>query len=225
MRSESQIVTLECAGNGRSMLSPATEGEQWTLGAVSTAEWTGVPLIEVLNRAGIGSGAREVLFRGADHGGTTYFERSLTLEAVRDSHPLLAYAMNGKPLPDRHGYPLRVIVPGWYGMASVKWLAAIELMENAFAGYFQTDKYVYEWERNGRVVREPVTITRVRAVITEPGADEELGAGNMAIRGVAWSGAAPIACVEVSTGHRPGRPHPARAAGMESPRLWSERHS
>ena len=203
MRSETKVVTLECAGNGRSMFNALTDGEQWTLGAVSTAEWTGVPLVEVLDRVGIGQGAREVLFRGADHEGTTCFERSLALDVARDSRSLLAYAMNGEPLPERHGYPLRLIVPGWYGVASVKWLTEIELIENAFAGYFQTDKYVYEWERDGRVVREPVTVARVRSMITEPASDAEIPAGNLAIRGLAWSGAAPIARVEVSIGGGP----------------------
>ena len=204
MRSETQVVTLECAGNGRSMLNPPVEGEQWSLGAVSTAEWTGVPLVEVLDRAGIEPGAREVLFRGADHGtvegrtGITHFERSLKLDAIRDSQALLAYAMNGEPLAVPHGHPLRVIVPGWYGVTSVKWLTEIELIDEAFAGYFQADRYVYEWERNGQVVREPVTVTRIRALITEPGPDEEVEPGNLAIRGVAWSGAAPIGRVEVS---------------------------
>ena len=224
MRSESQVVTLECAGNGRSMFSAATEGEQWTLGAVSTAEWTGVPLVDVLDRAGVEPRAREILFRGADRGSVegqtiiTAFERSLALDVARDSRSLLAYAMNGEPLPERHGYPLRLIVPGWYGVASVKWLTEIELIENAFAGYFQTDKYVYEWERDGRVVRDPVTVARVRSMITEPASDAEIPAGNLAIRGLAWSGAAPIARVEVSIGGGPWRK--ARLMGNQNRYGW-----
>jgi DMSO/TMAO reductase YedYZ molybdopterin-dependent catalytic subunit len=206
MPSTTLVVTLECAGNGRSMLDPPVDGEQWSLGAVGTAEWTGVPLAEILDRAGIVTGAREVLFRGADRGPVdgrtevTRFERSLRLETIRDSQTLLAYAMNGQPLPVRHGYPLRVIVPGWYGVSSVKWLTEIELIQEAFAGYFQADRYVYEWERNSDVVREPVTVTRVRALITEPGPDEAVECEKVPIRGVAWSGAAPIARVEVSIG-------------------------
>lgn len=204
MRSETRVVTLECAGNGRSQLNPPVEGEQWGLGAVSTAEWTGVSLTAVLDLAGIEPGAREVLFRGADGGRVegrtevTRFERSLKLDVIRDSQALLAYAMNGEPLPTQHGHPLRIIVPGWYGVTSVKWLTEIDLIDEAFAGYFQGDRYVYEWERNGQVVREPVTVTRVRALITEPGSDEAVEPGNLPIRGVAWSGAAPIARVEVS---------------------------
>jgi DMSO/TMAO reductase YedYZ molybdopterin-dependent catalytic subunit len=204
MRSQTLVVTLECAGNGRTAFQPPVEGEQWKPGAVSTAEWTGVPLAEVLDRAGVRSGAREVLFRGADGGSVpgrsepVRFERSLQLDYVRDADVLLAYAMNGEPLPIQHGHPLRVIVPGWYAVASVKWLTEIELIDRPFAGYFQADRYWYEWEREGKVVREPVTLQRVRALITEPAPNQELQCGELAIRGVAWSGAAPIARVEVS---------------------------
>ena len=111
------------------------KGEQWNFGAVSTAEWTGVPLLEVLDRAGVKAGAREVVFRGADSGmpdGSSEairFERSLSLDDARGAEVLLAYAMNGEPLPVQHGYPLRLIVPGWYAVASVKWLTEIEVIE------------------------------------------------------------------------------------------------
>jgi DMSO/TMAO reductase YedYZ molybdopterin-dependent catalytic subunit len=186
------------------MFDRPTEGEKWGHGAVSTAEWTGVPLGEILDRAGVRSEAREVLFRGAD-GGTVdgraepmRFERSLGLDDARDSDVLLAYAMNGEPLPVEHGFPLRLIVPRWYAVASVKWLSEIELIDRAFTGHYQGDKYRYEWEREGRVVSEPVTLQRVRALITEPSPQADVPAGELAIRGVAWSGAAPIARVEVS---------------------------
>jgi DMSO/TMAO reductase YedYZ molybdopterin-dependent catalytic subunit len=208
MRSQTQVVTLECAGNGRTLLDPPVEGEKWGLGAVSTAEWTGVPLVEVLDRAGIKPGAREVVFRGADRGTvagkeqTIGFERSLTLDDARDSDAVLAYVMNGEPLPIQHGFPLRAIVPGWYAVTSVKWLTEIELVGEPFSGHFQTDSYFYERERDGEMVREPVTLQRVRTLITEPRPHEEIERGELAIRGVAWSGAAPIARVEVSVGGR-----------------------
>ena len=204
MPSRSVVVTLECAGNGRSAFTPPTDGEKWNVGAVSTAEWTGVPLVEVLDRAGIRSGARAVVFRGAD-GGTLdgqvapiRFERSLELDQARDGEVLLTYAMNGEPLPLQHGYPLRLIVPGWYAVASVKWLTEIELIDRPFDGHYQADKYHFEWQRDGSLVREPVTLQRVRALITEPVHDQEVRSGDLVIRGVAWSGAAPIARVEVS---------------------------
>src|SRR5262249_45031669 len=145
MRSETRVVTLECAGNGRSLLEPPVDGEKWHLGAVSTAEWTGVPLVEVLDRAGIRPDAREVVFRGGDAGtvhaptATIRYERRLGIDDARDSEALLAYAMNGEPLPIQHGHPLRVIVPGWYAVASVKWLTEIEIIGHAFSGQFQTD--------------------------------------------------------------------------------------
>ncbi|RDK01020.1 oxidoreductase [Paraburkholderia lacunae] len=206
MRSQTQVVTLECAGNGRTKFHPAVDGEKWELGAVSTAEWTGVPLVEVLDRAGVCPAAREVLFRGADGGtvtdlpGPIRFERSLQLGHARDPDLLLAYAMNGEPLPIQHGHPLRLVVPGWYAVASVKWLSEIEIIDKPFDGYYQANKYWYEWERNGRAVREPVTLQQVRALITDPMSDQEVRRGALAIRGVAWSGAAPIAHVEVSVG-------------------------
>lgn len=206
MRSQSKVVTLECAGNGRSLFAPPIAGEKWNLGAVSTAEWTGVPLVEILDRAGISGTAQEVLFRGADGGRVdgqselVRFERSLKLDQARDADVLLAYAMNGEPLPIQHGYPLRLIVPGWYAVASVKWLDEITLIERPFAGHYQCDKYWYECERDGELVREPVTLQRVRALITEPGPDREVPRGELAIRGVAWSGAASIARVDVSVG-------------------------
>ncbi len=206
MRSQTLVVTLECAGNGRTLFQPPIEGEKWNLGAVSTAEWTGVPLVEILDRAGIRGGTREVLFRGADGGQLSdllmpiRFERSLQLDHARDTDLLLAYAMNGEPLPLQHGYPLRLVVPSWYAVASVKWLTEIEVIDRSFVGYYQTDKYWYEWEREGQVVREPVTLQQVRALITDPASTHEIPRGALAIRGVAWSGAAPIARVEVSVG-------------------------
>lgn len=206
MPSQTQVVTLECAGNGRSMLDPPVEGEQWSLGAVSTAEWTGVPLLEVLDRAGIKPSAREVVFRGADRGaapgrrGPTRFERSLSIADAADSEVLLAYAMNGESLPIQHGFPLRVVVPSWYAVASVKWLTDIDVIGEAFRGQYQTDSYFYETQRDGETVREPVTLLHVRSLITEPTQNDVVKRGDVAIRGVAWSGAAPIARVEVSVG-------------------------
>ncbi len=224
MPSQALVVTLECAGNGRSGFDPPITGEKWNLGAVSTAEWTGVPLVEVLDRAGVKAGAREVVFRGADAGtvdgqtGTVGYERSLKLADARDSEALLAYAMNGESLPIRHGYPLRLVVPGWYGMSSVKWLTEIEVIDHAFDGHFQVNTYFYEWERDGNVVREPVSLQKVRSLITEPSADEAVGQGELGIRGVAWSGAGPIARVEVSVGSGPWQE--ARLVGERKRHGW-----
>ena len=180
MPSQSCFVTLECAGNGRSMLNPGVNGEQWKLGAVSTAEWTGVPLVEVLDRAGVKANAREVVFRGADSGKLDArsepirFERSLSLDDARGSEALLAYAMNGEALPIQHGYPLRLVVPSWYAVASVKWLTEIDVISQPFTGRYQTEAYFFEWQRGRQLVREPVSLQRVRSLITEPEPDTEL---------------------------------------------------
>ena len=224
MRAKTQVVTLECAGNGRALFERPTEGEKWGLGAVSTAEWTGVPLVEILDRAGVRPDAKDALFRGADGGAVDgrsqpiRFERSLRIDDARDSDVLLAYAMNGEPLPVEHGYPLRLIVPRWYAVASVKWLAEIELIDRTFTGHYQGDKYTYEWEREGRIVSEPVTLQRVRALITEPSPHTQVRPGELAIRGVAWSGAAPIARIEVSVNG--GEWHEARLVSERSRYGW-----
>jgi DMSO/TMAO reductase YedYZ molybdopterin-dependent catalytic subunit len=165
-----------------------------------------------------------MVFRGADRGTvpgkaeTISFERSLTLDDARDSDALLAYAMNGEALPIQHGYPLRLVVPGWYAVASVKWLTAIEAIPEPFTGQYQTDSYFYEWEHDGEVTREPATLQRVRALITEPNPGKEIEPGDIAIRGVAWSGAAPIARVDVRVGDRDWQD--ARLVGQRHRHSW-----
>ena len=207
MRSHSRVVTLECAGNGRALFEPPIEGEKWELGAVSTAEWTGVRLGELLEQAGVRAEAREALFRGADVGAvearveSIRFERSLPLGDPHLADAVLAYAMNGEPLPIQHGYPLRLVVPDWYAVASVKWLTEIELIDQPFAGFFQADRYIYQWSRELGIGEEPVTLQRVRSLITEPKPGQEVQRGELVIRGVAWSGTAPIARVEVDLGN------------------------
>ena len=224
MPTTTEVVTLECAGNGRSRLEPRTDGEQWDLGAVSTAEWTGVALSEILDRAGVQGGAAEVLFRGADHGlvpgrdDTIQFERSLSLDDAMGSNAILAYAMNGEALPIQHGAPVRLVVPGWYAVSSVKWLTDIEVIGERFEGQYQTGSYYYEWERDDRVVREPVSLQRVRSLITEPAAGAAVPRGDIAVRGVAWSGAAPIARVDVSVGDH--RWQEARLIGHRQRHSW-----
>jgi DMSO/TMAO reductase YedYZ molybdopterin-dependent catalytic subunit len=189
-------VTLECAGNGRKFLEPPTPGEQWGEGAVGTAEWTGAALHAVLEDAWLPS-AIEVLFRGADAGvpkglvERIRYERSLPIEVARGDDVVVAYAMNGEPIPREHGGPLRLIVPGWYGMASVKWLAEIQVLDRPFEGFFQKDRYVIE----GRPLRriEP------RAVIASPADGAEVNR-SFEVRGYAWSGRAAIDRVDLSDG-------------------------
>jgi DMSO/TMAO reductase YedYZ molybdopterin-dependent catalytic subunit/rhodanese-related sulfurtransferase/glyoxylase-like metal-dependent hydrolase (beta-lactamase superfamily II) len=212
LRSQTLVATLECAGNGRSMLVPPVEGEQWQLGAVSTAEWTGVALLDVLEMCSPAPGAQAIVFRGADSGlidpsrPPVRFERGLSIDEASRSEALLAYAMNGDPLPAEHGYPLRLIVPGWYAVASVKWLTDIELIAAPLEAYFQTERYVFEWERGGDIVTEPVRLQRVRSLITSPGSGDEIEPGPLPVRGVAWSGMAAIAGVDVQVGDGPWQP-------------------
>lgn len=192
----SELVTLECAGNGRSFVEPPCPGEQWGLGAVSTAEWTGVPLADLLARAEPEASAAEVLFAGADRGTPKdvgreiAFERSLPIGEARTAGALVAYAMNGERLAPDHGAPLRLVVPGRYGMASVKWLAEIRVVAEPFRGFFQADRYVID----GRAL-DPIA---PRAVIVAPRDGARLATGPTRIRGYAWSGAAPVTRVELS---------------------------
>ena len=193
----SLVVTLECAGNGRAFLDPPVPGEQWRTGAVGTAEWTGASLRAVLEMAEPLPGAVEVLCIGADAGtpagmsARISYERSLPIGDARSDDVLLAYAMNGNDLPPEHGAPLRLIVPGWYGMASVKWLSRLRLLERRFEGFFQTDRYV--------VGDRPLREIAARALITWPRDGERLALRPFAARGYAWGGRGDLARVEVST--------------------------
>jgi DMSO/TMAO reductase YedYZ molybdopterin-dependent catalytic subunit len=199
-------VTLECAGNGRAQISPRYPSIPWVEEGVSTAEWTGVPLAEVLRAAGLRDDVRELVFRGADRGidrGVEHpFARSLgPAEAMRDD-VLLAYAMNGAPLPPQHGYPLRLVVPRWYGMASVKWLERIEALERPFDGVQQAHSYHFRAAAGERGV--PCTRMRVNSLLAPPGIPDfysrarVLAAGRVEIAGRAWSGDAPVARVELA---------------------------
>jgi DMSO/TMAO reductase YedYZ molybdopterin-dependent catalytic subunit len=204
---ETRTATLECAGNGRVFLVPKVKGVQWELGAVGNAEWTGVPLRHLLERAGIKECAREVVLEGADEGtiaelprpaGPIHFARSIPLAKAMDD-VLLAFAMNGRPLPAAHGFPLRAIVPGWYGMASIKWLQRIVVSEEPFHGYYQTVDYAY-WQRNqSGPTLVPLTEMQPKAQIARPENRETISAnGNYLIKGAAWSGEAEISKVELS---------------------------
>ena len=199
-------VTMECAGNGRALLEPRPISQPWLDEAVGTAAWTGTPLRPFLERAGVGPDAVEVVFAGADHGTQgdveQDYERSLPLdEAMRDD-VLLAWAMNGQPLPPQHGFPLRLLVPGWYGMASVKWLRRIELVSSPFDGFQQE---AYRLRDDDDDPGTAVTRIQPRALMVPPGDPDFLtrerfaDAGAIRLRGRAWSGYGPIARVEVSS--------------------------
>lgn len=197
-------VTMECAGNGRVHMPNRRQSQPWLLEGVATAEWTGTPLSEVLKEAGLGPATVELVFTGADRGIQGDVEqdyaRSLTREEAMAPEVLIAYAMNGRPLEPQHGAPVRLIVPGWYGMASVKWLRHIEAVTVPFEGYQQT--VAYRVQQSEDDPGERVSRIKVRSLLVPPGmadfnSDARIvEAGPVLIRGRAWSGAAPIARVE-----------------------------
>lgn len=197
-----RLVTLECAGNGRTAMTPLPPGTRWNFGAAATAEFTGTPLVGLLDRAGIAPSGCEVLCVGADQGEVAagrqvIYERSLPLHVARDPDTLVAWAMNGADLTREHGFPARLIVPRWYAMASVKWLVRLAVLAQPFAGFFQREQYVYEQE-NGIADGTPVREMRVRSVIAYPAANATLGREPVEIAGSAWSGFGAINRVEVS---------------------------
>jgi DMSO/TMAO reductase YedYZ molybdopterin-dependent catalytic subunit len=206
MRARTLRVTLECAGNGRAQLSPRYPSIPWVEEGVSTAEWTGVPLADVLQAAGLRPEARDVVFWGADRGIDRNVEHAFarSLVPAEAMHPdvLLAWAMNGQPLPPQHGFPLRLVVPRWYGMASVKWLERIEAIDRPFDGVQQAHSYHFRKVAGERGV--PCRLMRVNSLLAPPGVPDfytrhrVLNAGRVEIIGRAWSGEAPIARVELA---------------------------
>jgi DMSO/TMAO reductase YedYZ molybdopterin-dependent catalytic subunit len=223
MPSVERVVTLECAGNGRLRQTPLPAGEPWGSLAVSTASWRGALLHEVLKQAAPAPNAVDVKFEGADHGrylqyGDLTFIRSLAVAQATDpsAEILIAYEMNGEPLTPDHGAPFRLIVPHWYGVASVKWLKRIEVTTEPFQGEFEARHYMYEWPDRPH---EPVTTMQVRALITDPAPAATIPAGRYSVSGKAWSGTPPVTEVHVSlTGE--GDWHVARLEPPKGPYQW-----
>jgi DMSO/TMAO reductase YedYZ molybdopterin-dependent catalytic subunit len=199
------FATVECAGNGRSFLQPLEHGVQWGAGAVGHAEWTGVPVRLLLDEAGLEADALEVLFEGADRGTESdhpepmHFARSLPLAKALHADTLLALHMNGEPLDPEHGYPVRLFVPGWYGVASVKWLRRIEVLTEPFRGYFQAVKYTRQRLTAAGLHTETIGSMIVKSEIIRPRPDDVLGPGGNRLFGVAWAGEDEVDRVEVST--------------------------
>ena len=200
------VATMECAGNGRALLEPRPISQPWLTEAVGTARWTGVPLVALLEEAGVAPSAADVVFAGLDRGVEgeveQRYERSLPAAEALTSGAVLAYEMNGAPLAPQHGFPLRLVVPGWYGMTNVKWLREITVTSEPFAGYQMETAYRFRTSEDepGR----PVTRMRPRSLMAPPGLPEFLSrerivdAGHVLLEGRAWSGRAPIAAVQVS---------------------------
>ena len=199
------FATVECAGNGRSFLRQRVDGVQWGAGAIGHAEWTGVPLRLVLQRAGIRSNAVEVLFEGADRGAEPdhpapmHFARSLPVAKAFDPDTLLVLRMNGELLEPNHGFPLRLFVPGWYGVASVKWLQKIDVLDHVFKGYFQSVKYTVQRRTRDAAEIAVVGAMAVKSEIIRPATGATVGVGANRVFGVAWAGEEAVARVEIST--------------------------
>jgi len=197
---------LECAGNNRSFLESKVKGVQWGLGGVGNAEWTGVPLSMLLERGNVKSTAREIILEGADGGklddakapaGELKFARSIPLGKARDV--LLAYKMNDVDLPPEHGFPVRAIVPGWYAVASIKWLQRVIVTDAPFNGYYQTLDYAF-WKREGDHAQlEPLSVMQIKAEIARPQPDEIVRTNSQVrVHGAAWTGGGEITKVELS---------------------------
>jgi DMSO/TMAO reductase YedYZ molybdopterin-dependent catalytic subunit len=200
-------VLLECAGNGRARLEPRPVSQPWLLEAVGTADWTGTPLAPLLAEAGVPADAVDVVFTGADHGVERGVEqdyaRGLPLAEALRPDALLVWGMNGMALPPQHGAPLRLVIPGWYGMAHVKWLQRIEVLTRPFDGF--QNATAYRIKVDAHEGGEPVTRIRPRALLAPPGwpdfmtRERFVRPGEVTVTGRAWSGAAPVSRVEVST--------------------------
>ena len=223
-------VTMECAGNGRANVEPRWKSQPWMYEAVGTSEWTGTPLRGVLEKAGLSKDCVDVVFlgidRGLDKGNEHAYGRSLKPAAALHKDVLVVWAMNGMPLLPQHGFPLRLIVPGWYGMASVKWMNRIEAWDRAYDGHQQIGTYIYKEKREE--TGTPVTTIRVKSLMVPPGIPDWytrnrfVDAGRVTIHGRAWSGAGvPIANVELGIDDRWMAAELAQAAGKYAWRGWS----
>jgi DMSO/TMAO reductase YedYZ molybdopterin-dependent catalytic subunit len=225
--SETRAVTMECAGNGRARLSPRPISQPWLVEAVGTAEWTGTPLAPVLQEAGLSEDALEVVFtgldRGVEGGVEQRYARSLTVKDALADDVLLAYGIGSEPLPAQHGFPLRLVVPGWYGMTNVKWLGRIDVVAEPFTGYQQAEGY--RLKSSAEDPGEPVTRMMPRALMIPPGVPDFMTrerfvpSDGCVLEGRAWSGWAPIDRVEVSVDSG-ARWEPAELGPEPSQHAW-----
>jgi DMSO/TMAO reductase YedYZ molybdopterin-dependent catalytic subunit len=229
MAAQTLAVTLECAGNGRARLHPRPMSQPWLYEAIGTAEWTGTSLWPLLERAGLADDAVELVFTGADHGVQAEveqdYQRSLTVDEARRPEVMLVYAMNGRPLEPQHGFPLRLIVPGWYGMTSVKWLTQIEAVTQPFEGYQQTPGYHYASDSEN--LGEPVQRIRPRALMLPPGVPDFFSrhrmveAGHVELIGRAWSGEGEVIKVDIGIDGTWSEAVLRRSVGPFAWRSWS----
>jgi DMSO/TMAO reductase YedYZ molybdopterin-dependent catalytic subunit len=215
--------TLECSGNGRSLLAEKSAGNPWTVGGVGNAVWGGVWLKEVLDRAGLKPAAAHVACEGFDRplgASGVNFIRSLPLEKALTS-TLLAYEMNGEPLPLKHGYPLRALALGWTGANCVKWLSRLTVLERPFSGFFMDNVYRVFQKGQDPAAGEKVTALKLKSIITRPLAGATLAAGTVVVLGAAYAGEAAVTGVEVSVdGGATWRT--AQLIGPDEPYAWRQ---
>jgi DMSO/TMAO reductase YedYZ molybdopterin-dependent catalytic subunit len=222
-------LTLECAGNGRVYLTPKVRGVAWQFGAVGNAEWTGIALSDILDRAGLKLSAVEIVLEGADRGtvnddpkspGPIAFARSLPVAKAKSPEVVLAYQMNDQPLPHEHGAPLRAVVGGWYGMASVKWLTRVVAIEKPFGGFWQTFDYSLFRRENGLPVMAPITEMQVKAQIARPAVGDVVPVNSShRVYGAAWTGEANVSRVDISIDGG-STWAPAKLIDREAPMAW-----
>lgn len=192
--------TLECSGNGRALLADRASGNPWTIGGVGNAVWGGIWLRDLLEDVGLKAGARHVAFEGMDKplgSAGIKFIRSLPLDKALDS-TVLAYEMNGEPLPLKHGYPLRALALGWTGANCVKWLRKIVVLDRPVEGFFMDRVYRVFQKGEDPSTGEVVTQLKIKSIITQPLQDEHLPRGAVTVLGAAYAGESDIQAVDVS---------------------------
>ena len=230
MEAVTVTAVIQCSGNGRAFHRPKVPGVQWDRGAVGNAQWTGVRLHDVLAKAGVHAEARHVQFRGADRpvaGSVPLFVRSIPLEKAIHPDTILAYDMNGRPLPLLHGAPLRVITPGWMGASCIKWLTDITVSQEEAQGFYMQTAYrhptrpVAPGEAVAAADLKPLEAMIVKSIIAQPQDGVSIVHGPVTIQGVAWTGEGKIAKVEVSIDE--GQTwQPARLIGENQPYGWRQ---
>ena len=216
---------LQCSGNGRAYHRPKVPGVQWERGAVGNAEWTGVRLADLLKAVQVRTEGRHVQFQGADRPAmptVPAFVRSIPVEKALHPDTILAYEMNGEPLPLLHGAPLRVITPGWMAESCIKWLTNIVVREDEAAGYYMQTAYrvPVESSPNGEAM-VPVEVMPLKSLIVSPESGDTVKVGSVTIQGVAWTGASRVTKVELSMDE--GKTwEPAQLLGKDQPYAWRQ---
>ena len=227
MPSTTITAVLECAGNGRVFFDPPVAGIQWQKGAVGNARWTGVRMADVLRRAGVKPQGRFVTMNGADRGMGQQpdFVRQVPIDKAMHPDTVIAYEMNGQPVPPLHGFPLRAIVPGWEGAYSIKWLTTLRVIDKEFDGFWVATGYRYPTKvvAPGTAVdpkdMAPLTGLVVKSLITKPLDGTVIAPGKVDVAGFAWAGDTDIARVDVSTDHG-ATWQPARLVGERAKYSW-----